>query len=165
MALQTYSFNIGMGPSGGQGCTHKFISLFCFCWVLGACIQQKKYHLPGFYYLLFSDALSVLKGLELSLVYSSVLFLSAFIKSASSLRKKLVFHSVSEVWPWSYLDPETATDHLQLCTCCAGGISGCLGSDTSVSCAHAGKKSRCVLGARQSLRILLHFSPYNWGLY
>lgn len=165
MALQTYSFNMGTGPSGGQGCTHKFTSLFCSCWVLGACIQQKKYHLPGFYYLPCSDALSVLKGLELSLFYSSVLFLSAFIKSASSVRKKLGFRSVSEVWPWSCLDPMTATGHLQLRTCCAGGRWGCLGSDASVSCAHAGKKSRCMLGARQSLRILLHSSPYNWGLH
>lgn len=91
MALQTYSINMGKDSSGGQGCTHKFISLHCFCWILGACIQQKKYYLSVFYYLPFSGSLSVLKGLELSLFYSSVLFLSAFIKSASSLRKKLFF--------------------------------------------------------------------------
>lgn len=48
-----------------------------------------------------------LKALS-SLLYSSVLFLSAFIKSASSLRKKLVFHSACEMWPWFYLDPRTA---------------------------------------------------------
>lgn len=71
-----------------------------------------------FYYLPFSDSPSVLQDLEICCVYSSLLFLSAFIKSASSLRKNLVFHSMCEVWPWSCLDPGTATDHLQLCMCC-----------------------------------------------
>jgi len=159
MALQTYSINMGMGPSGRQGCTHKFIPLYCFCWVLGACIEQKKYYLSVFYYLPFSDSLSVLKGLELSLVYTSVPFLSAFIKSASSLRKQLVFHSACEVWPWSCLDPGTATDHLQLCMCCAAGSTRWLCMDVSVSCARAGKKSGCVVGTGQSLRIPFHFYP------
>lgn len=149
-----------MGSSGGQGCTHKFISLYCFCWVLGACIQQKKYYLPVFYYLPFSDSLSVLKGLELSLFHSSVLFLSAFIKPASSLRKKLVFHSACEVWPWSYLDPGTAADHLQLCMCCTARSTRWLCSDVSVSCAHEGKKSGGMLGTGQSLRTPFYFSPY-----
>lgn len=121
--------------------------------------KQKKYYLSGFYYLAFSDSLSVLKGLELSLFYSSVLFLSAFIKSASSLRKKLVFHAACEVWPWSYVDPGTATDHLELCMCCAAGSTRWLCSDVSVSCAHAGTKSGCMLGAGQSLRIPFRFSP------
>lgn len=150
-----------MGPSGGQGCTHKFISLYCFCRVLGTCIQQKKYYLSGFYYLPFSDSLSVLKGLELSLFYSSVLFLSAFIKLASSMRKKLVFHSACEVWPWPYLDPGTAPDHLQLWMCCAPGSTRWLCGEVSVSCARAGNKSGCMLDTGQSLRILFHFSPYT----
>lgn len=128
MALQTYSINMGMGPSGGQGCTHKSISLNCFCWVLGACIQQKKYYLSGFYYLPFSASLSVLKGLELSLFYSSVLFLSAFIKSASSLRKKLVFRSAREVWPWPCLVLELLLINCN-CACAVhqGARDGCAG--------------------------------------
>ena len=107
-----------MSLSGGQGCTHKSISSYCFCWGLGAFYAPEKILSVCFYYLPFSDSLSVLQDLEISCAYSSVLFLSAFIKSASSLRKNLVFHSMYEVWPWSCLDPGTATDLLQLCMCC-----------------------------------------------
>lgn len=101
-----------------------------------------------FYYLPFSDSLSVLQDLEISHVYSSVLLLSAFIKSASSLRKNLVFHSMYKVWSWSCLDPGTATDHLQLCMCCREHKVTVLGH--SVRCPHAGRDSGHTLGSRQS---------------
>lgn len=77
-------------------------------------MHQKKNYLSVFTISLSQTLFLSFKTLRF-LVFIPVLFLSAFIKSASSLRKNLVFHSMYEVWPWSCLDPGTATDHLQLC--------------------------------------------------
>lgn len=107
-----------MGLSGGQGCTHKSISLYCFCWGLGACIHQTKYYPSVFTISLSQTFFPSFKTLRFAVFIPLFSFLSAFIKSASSLRKNLVFHSMCEVWPWSCLDPGTATDHLQPCMCC-----------------------------------------------
>lgn len=105
-----------------------------------------------FYYLPFSDSLSVLQDLEICCVYSSVLFLSAFIKSANSLRKNLAFHSMYKVWSWSCLDPGTATDDLQLYMCCR---------EHRVTVVHFCELSPCRQGVRTHTWFQTKLDPYT----
>lgn len=145
-----------MGLSGGQGCTHKSISLYCFCWGLGACIHQTKYYPSVFTISLSQTLFPSFKTLRFAV------FIPLFSFSQHSLSQRAPWERI-----WFFIPcvkcgpgPVWIPELLQIiCNrACAAGSTSWLCWDISVSCIHAGRESGHTLGSRQSRILILRIT-------